>query len=114
MPKRSRQPLPAAQHALSILGAQIAARRRELRWTAAELAERVGTTPALISRIERGAPGTAIGTVFEAATIVGVPLFGIDDADPQALGSLAEQQRLRLALLPARTRTRTVTLDDDF
>lgn len=32
--------------------------------------------PAVVANIEKGAPGTAIGTVLEAAIVCGVPLFG--------------------------------------
>jgi len=112
--KRRRTYMPATQHALSALGAQIAIRRRELRWTAAELAGRIGVTPQLITRIEHGAPGTAVGTVFEAAVVCGVPLFGVDPAERGALASVAEQERNRLALLPARARRKSVAVDDDF
>lgn len=112
--KRMHAYMPATLHALTVLGSQIASRRRELRWTAAELADRLGVSPQLVARIERGAPGTAIGTVLEAAVICGVPLFGVDPADRGALASLAEQEKTRLALLPARTRRTSVQADDDF
>ena len=100
-----------AQHALNVLGSQIAVARRELDWTAAELAERLGVHAQLVGRIEKGAPGTAIGTVFEAAVLTGVPLYGVDPAD---LEDLADRQRARLALLPARTRSKPVEVSDDF
>ncbi len=111
MARRIRQPLPATQDALTILGAQIAAARRELGWTAAELAERVGVSAPLISRIENGHPTTQIGTVLDAAVLCGVPLFS---SDPAALGGLAQAERTKLALLPRRVRQKRVELDDDF
>ena len=111
MAKRTRSYLPATTHALSVLGSQIAASRRELGWTAADLAERLGVNIQLISKIERGAPSTAVGTVFEAAVLCGVPLFGVDPAD---LEDLAARERTRLALLPARTRRKRVQVSDDF
>ena len=103
--------LPATLDALTILGAQIAAGRRELGWTAAELAERVGVSAPLISRIENGHPSTQIGAVFEAAVLVGVPLFG---EDRSRLSRTARAERDRLALLPARVRKRPVAIRDDF
>jgi transcriptional regulator with XRE-family HTH domain len=109
--KHERAPLPATTHALEALGAQIASARRELGWTAAQLAERLGTTRALVSRIERGAPGTAIGTVLDAAVICGVPLFGEQEA---GLARVAELERARLALLPARVHARPTVIDDAF
>jgi transcriptional regulator with XRE-family HTH domain len=111
MARQARSPLPAALDAVQALGAQIAAARRELGWTAAELAGRLGVTPALVSRIEQGSPGTAVGTVLEAAVLCGVPLFGVDAAD---LRSVADQARTRVALLPQRVRTRPVEISDAF
>jgi transcriptional regulator with XRE-family HTH domain len=99
-------------HAVSALGAMVAAGRRERRWTAADLAERLGVTAPTVTRIERGSPSVAIGTVFEAALLVGVPLF---DLPPQDLGRAARDAELRLAVLPARVRARPANeVDDDF
>jgi transcriptional regulator with XRE-family HTH domain len=109
--KNQRALLPGSADALAALGAQIAVARRELGWTAAQLAERLGTTRALVARIERGAPGTAIGTVFDAAVICGVPLFGAEEGE---LSRIAEVGRARLALLPARVRARATVIDDEF
>jgi transcriptional regulator with XRE-family HTH domain len=109
--KKTRSYLPAAWHALNVLGSQIAVARRELNWNAAELAERLGVNAQLVGRIEKGAPGTAIGTVFEAAVLTGVLLYGVDPAD---LEDLADRQRGRLALLPSRTRSKPVEVSDDF
>jgi transcriptional regulator with XRE-family HTH domain len=109
--KRTRSYLPSTTNALTVLGSQIAAARRGLGWTAAELAERLGVNVQLIRKIEQGAPGTAIGTVFEAAVLCGVPLFGADPAD---LEDLALRERARLALLPARTRRKKIQVSDDF
>jgi transcriptional regulator with XRE-family HTH domain len=109
--KKSRSYLPATEHALTVLGSQIAVARRELGWTAANLAERLGVNAQLVTRIEKGAPGTAVGTVLEAAILCGVHLFGIDPAD---LGDLADRQRARLALLPSRARRRPAAVSDDF
>ncbi len=106
--------LPSTSYALKTLGAQISAARRELGWTAADLAERLGVTPGLISRIERGSPSTGIGTVLEAAVLCGIPLFETDPNDVRAMASVAETEQLRLALLPSRTRRRSVKVSNDF
>ena len=111
MAKKTRAYLPATLDALKVLGAQVAVARRELGWSAAELAHRIGVSAPVVSRLENGHPTTEIGTVFEAAVICGVPLFA---ADPSELGRVAEQERRRLALLPARVRTTPVEIDDDF
>ena len=58
------------------------------------------------SKIERGDPAVSIGTVFEAARLVGVDLYG----DQAALaGDVAARE---LALLPRRGRTRTAARND--
>lgn len=111
MPRQIRQTLPATRDALAVLGAQIAAARRELGWTAAELAERLGISPPLVSRIESGNPSVQVGTMFDAAVLCGVPLFAADPAD---LSRLADAERNRLALLPRRVRHQRVDLSDDF
>ena len=109
--KKRRMYLPSTEQALIVLGSQIAIARRQLGWTAADFADRLGVNVELISRIERGAPTTAIGTAFEAAVLCGVPLFGADPAD---LPDLAQRQRDQLALLPARVRPRALEVSDDF
>lgn len=109
--KKTGTHLPATQDALKVLGAQIAVARRELGWTAAELAERVGVSAPVISRIENGRPTTQVGTVFDAAVLCGVPLFTPDSAE---LNRLAASERNLVALLPSRVRQSPVTLPDDF
>jgi transcriptional regulator with XRE-family HTH domain len=97
--------------AVQVLGAQIAAARRERGWTAAELAERVGVSARTISSLERGAPTVTLGTAFEAATLLGVPLFG---AEGPELAALAREGRRTLALMPRRVYHRRTPVDDDF
>lgn len=103
----SQQTLDAAR----VLGLEVAAGRRRRRWTIAELAERSGTSPVTVRKVERGDPTVALGTAFELATLVGVPLFGVDR---DALSTLVERGRERLALLPQRVRQPAVDVDDDF
>jgi transcriptional regulator with XRE-family HTH domain len=102
--------LPPTREALRLLGSSIALARRERGWSVDELAERVGANHTTIRRLERGEPGVAVGTAFEAAVIVGLPLFG----DDPALRRLeARRVQERLALMPRRVRKRT-QVDDDF
>ncbi len=97
--------------AARVLGTQIALARRERGWTAAELAERAGTTARTVSSIERGSTSATIGLVFEAATLLGIPLFGVDEAERAALARRGEQ---RLALLPSRVYHPRTPPHDDF
>lgn len=84
--------------------------RRERRWTVEELAERVGVSHVTIRKVERGDLTVGLGVAFEAATILGVPLFH-EDADRRYLE--ARHLADRLAVLPERSR-RSVRVDDDF
>jgi transcriptional regulator with XRE-family HTH domain len=103
---------PMTLDAVRILGLEVARLRRQRRMTAAELAERVGVSHVTLRKIERGDPGVAIGTVFEAARLVGVPLFG---ADSSAWADMASRQADRLAVVPERVRRRRADeVDDDF
>ncbi len=100
---------PETTEAIGMLGDRVALARRERRWTLAELAERVGVSVVTIRKVERGDPSVSLGTAFEAAALVGVPLFHHDPALRSAEGEVV---RSRLAVLPASVRARDV--DDDF
>lgn len=88
------------RQAITLLGQQIKLARKQRRMTAQELADRAGISRGLVQRIEKGDPGCQIGAVFEAAAIVGVPLF---DADSAALSSRIKRANEQIALLPAHT-----------
>ena len=92
-----------------LLGSRVRLARRERRWTVEELAERVGVSPVTIRKVEKGDPSVALGTAFEAGTLVGVALFH-DDQVRRAIE--AENVAARLAVLPATVRPGRV--DDDF
>jgi transcriptional regulator with XRE-family HTH domain len=111
MAKRTRSFMPTTRAAVALFGAQIAVARKERGWTAADLAERVGVQPQTIGRLERGEPTVALGVAFEAAVVVGVPLFAADERELPALAAAAKQ---RLALLPARVTKPPVVIDDNF
>jgi DNA-binding XRE family transcriptional regulator len=111
MPKRTRSYGPQTRDAVEVLSAQIAVARRERGWSAAELGERVGVSPPTIYTLEKGSPTVAIGIVFEAATMLGIRLFGVEGPE---LSRLARQGRETLALLPSRVVSRSEPVDDDF
>jgi len=104
---------PYTLTATELLGAEIALARRERRLSAKELAERLGVNRDTLAKVERGDPSVGLGVAFEAAALVGVPLF---EADPGTLSANLVQARQRLALLPARVRSRRTSGDvnDDF
>lgn len=64
-----------------------------------------------MAKIEQGDPGVRLGTAFEAARLVGVPLFREERSELRAELDRAHD---RLALLPQRVRARGGELDDDF
>jgi transcriptional regulator with XRE-family HTH domain len=112
MAKRETVLAPIVRDALSVLGNQIAIARAERGWTQSELARRAGISHITTSRIEGGLPGTAIGTVFQVANLVGVPIFGIEDRGE--LARLRRQGEETLALIPARIRPKRSALDGNF
>lgn len=99
MARRVIAPTRAATDALVILGSQLRLARHQRNWTAEDLGERVGVGPRTITAMERGAPGVAVGTVFSAATVLGVPLFGADDDE---LARLRRRGEERISLIPSR------------
>ena len=109
--KRTRSYSNVTRHALSMLGKLIRLGRIERGMTAQDLADRAGISRATLHTIEKGKPGSEIGTVFEVAALAGVRLFGEDDR------TLAmHQARLdeKLTLLPKSVRPAKRDVDDDF
>ncbi len=113
--KRPRTHSPSSIAAVEILGLEIARARRARRQTLDDLAQRAGVSRPTLHSIEHGSPSVAIGTVFEVATLLGIPLFGTGDRGE--LSELRNRGRDRLALLPARVREpleSDAAPDDDF
>lgn len=92
--------------AVQVLGESVRAGRLRRGWSVATLAERVGVSAPTITKIERGNPSVAIGTVFEAARLVGVELFGGNEV---LAGHVVRNE---LALLPQRGRARRKASND--
>jgi transcriptional regulator with XRE-family HTH domain len=107
-------PRRGAADAAAVLGQQIKVARLARKWTAAELAARVGVDRRTVAAIEAGDPGVSIGNAFNAADILGVPLFGAEDR--AELARLRREGRDRLALLPTRVDKprKKAEPDDDF
>jgi transcriptional regulator with XRE-family HTH domain len=101
----------ATLEATKALGLEIARSRRQRRWTAADLAERAGVSLVTLRKVERGDPTVAIGTVFDIAVLLGVPLFNVDRG---ALSGLVTRAQERLAVLPARVRQSAGPVHDAF
>ncbi|EIC20982.1 helix-turn-helix domain-containing protein [Thiorhodovibrio frisius] len=113
MPPTPRPLSPTTRQALQLLGGLIEEGRIRKGWSREMLAERVGVGSLTIRRVTRGEPGVAIGTYFEAAALLDIPLF--DQALPRSLERELTRQQEMLRLLPARIRSpREDRLDDDF
>ena len=108
--KRSRPYSPLTIEAARLLGRLVGAARREHRWTLDELAERVGVTRTTISKVERGDLTVGLGVAFEAAAVLGIPLFGADDNRRRMEAARTDD---RLAVLPKSVRM-PAPVDDDF
>jgi transcriptional regulator with XRE-family HTH domain len=98
-----------AAEALTILGQQIRLARQERNVTAAELAARIGVSPATLSAIEKGSASVSSGNLFNAASAVGVPLFGAETLEQ--LNMLRRIGQDKLALIPTRVRHRRMDSD---
>ena len=99
------------REAVAVLGQLIRIARIERKLSVAALAERAGVSRDMIQRIEHGDPRCGIGVVFEAAAIVGVPLF---DEDRGRLTLRAAEQEEKLRLLPKAVRKTHTVVKDDF
>ncbi len=100
-----------AAEAIELLGNAIRVARIDHKLTMEETADRAGISRALLRRIENGDPGVSLGAAFEAAAVVGVPLF---EPERSRLGSHLAHQSEKLALLPASVRSRRREVKDDF
>ncbi len=101
----------ATLEAARVLGLEVARARRARRWTAADLSERAGISLVTLRKVEQGDPSVALGTAFEVATLLGIPLF---DASREELSELTTRGRERLALLPSRIRQSVADVHDAF
>lgn len=96
---------------LKILGTLIKVARRDRAFSQLELAKRLKVTRQTLIAIEKGDPKVSVGTVFEAAYVLGIPLFSEDN------DHLSKWQTILSgfsALLPDRTRRKKQKVGDDF
>lgn len=100
-----------SHEAARLLGLMIRNARIERGLTIEELAVRAGVSRGLVYRAEEGDMGCGIGSVFELASIVGVPLFTTDQS---AMGIHIANAEKTLSLLPRAVRASQKTVKDDF
>lgn len=111
MRKLARTHSKITKEALVLFGLQVKQARKQLRFSESDLAERMGVSRTTLQKIERGDPFVAIGLSFEAAVLVGIPLFEIPGS---SLGGRIERVHDKLALLPKKIRGPSGEIDDDF
>ncbi len=95
----------------SLLGKLIKLGRKQHRWSENELADRAGISRATVQKIEKGDLTCTIGLVFEAATLVGVNLFDIEN---MSLTAHLERTNDKIALLPKAIHKSRKDVDDEF
>ena len=94
-----------------MMGGLIRLARKQRKMSEADLAARVGIARSTLQLIEKGHPKVEIGLVFEAATLVGLPLF-VDE--PSRLAPEISRVNDKLALLPRSVRRPRKTENDEF
>lgn len=99
------------REAIIVLGQLIRINRIERKLSVVELAARVGISRDMMRRIEQGDPRCGIGVVFEAAAIVGVPLF---EEGRNNLTIRMTEQKEKLRLLPKSIHKSRTVVKDDF
>ncbi|KFG90803.1 Transcriptional regulator, XRE family [Sphingobium herbicidovorans NBRC 16415] len=101
----------STREALILMGGLVRLARKQRKMSETDLATRIGIARSTLQLIEKGSPRVEIGLVFEAATLVGVPLFV---SEPSRLTSQIERVEDKLALLPQSVRRRRSEVKDDF
>jgi ribosome-binding protein aMBF1 (putative translation factor) len=97
--------------ALRLFASLIKTARKRKGWSESELAERCGSTRATVRKMEQGYPGTEIGSYFEVANLLDIPLFAEDDSH---LSEIQKRVDLELSVLPKRIRKGSGEVFDDF
>lgn len=75
------------------------------------LAKRINISRYSVMALEKGDPKVSIGVVFEAASIVGIPLLAESEQELQKLNIITSGYN---SLLPKRVRHKKGLIDDDF
>lgn len=104
---------PQSREALAFFATLLETARHERRMSQAELAERAGISRATVQAALKGEPQVAIGTVFEVAALLGVPLFNVEPGE-RCLEEYRGLLEARLALLPKHVHPPKAGIDDDF
>jgi len=102
--------LTITKNTVKYLGNLISIARKERGYTQQELAERMGVSCMTVVRIESGGTKVAIGSVFEACFLLGIPLLGCDE---KHVNNLARMLSYMNRFIPDRP-TNKFVMNDDF
>lgn len=103
---------PYAEQALAVLGDLIRIARTDRKWTQAHLGKVCSVDRRTIAAIENGRPEVRIGTVFNVAAVLGIPLY---DSDASQMSRLKRLHGEMASLIPRRVDTqRGGAVNDDF
>lgn len=111
MPEHIRTYSRTTLEALRLLGKEIKLARKRRKITETDLATRIGIARSTLQSIEKGLPKVEIGLAFEAAALLGVPLF---TDEPSRLAPQIARTDDKLALLPKSIRRPRREPRDDF
>ncbi len=96
---------------LKTLGAMIKAARLEQAYSQSDLAQRLNVSRYTVMAIEKGDPSVSVGSMFEACTIIGIPLLA---ENTNRLLNLSTTVANFASVLPTRTSATMTELDDNF
>lgn len=102
----------AAKDIIKYLGSLIRLTRKEMKITETDLAERVNISRATLQKVESGITSVAIGTYFEAAVVLGIPLLGTESK--RKINRISTLMCEIHPLFSERTRGTIIEVDDDF
>lgn len=102
---------PVADDALKVLGSYIYENRIFKKYTAKMAGQAIGVTPRTWRMIEKGEPTVSAGHYFNAAAMLGIPLFA---RDARQMAILAGHRKHIDSLLPDRAYAVPVEIDNDF
>lgn len=118
MPRvKSRNYSTYTKEACRLLGLLVRNGRKEKRMSVEELAERAGTSPSFVRRLEQGGLKSEMGVAFEVAFIAGVHLFSPGTGTHRAQAAMGKelQHASKMAtLLPKSVRKPKEEVKDDF
>jgi len=110
--KKERAYSRQTKDAAILLGKHIQLGRKERALTELDLADRAGISRATLQKIEKGDPKCELGLYFEAATLVGVPLFNVDSTASFTMD--IDRVNNKIALLPKSIHKKKKEVDDAF